>query len=303
MRAIVAVILLAGLVAFSAALTSRVSIGARINSPTGWAQMAQASPSHRLEFVIALPQRNVDQLEEIYWDRTNPKSDNWRNWMTPQEILAIVAPEQSVHDRVLTWLKDNKVARIESHGDAIRGVAPVEVLAKMFAAKFWVFQHTSGARIVRASGTLTVPSELATSVVFVEGLTNFPVNHNALHRRPANPNPNRRIEERGIWDWDSYIVPGTLWNVYSIPPTSRITNANNSQCVIEWEGQSFSPSDLKQYGSLMGVPALDIPTPNHVVGPNAPSDPGDESTLDIEWIASTGLGGSNWFWMNDGENT
>jgi tripeptidyl-peptidase-1 len=53
----------------------------------------------------------------------------------------------------------------------------------------------------------------------------------------------------------------------------------------------------------MAVPALDIPTANHVVGPNAPGQPGDESTLDIEWVASTGLGATNWFWLNGGENT
>ena len=108
-------------------------------------------------------------------------------------------------------------------------------------------------------------------------------------------------------------------------------SVNNSQGVIEWEGQSFSVSDLKSYGTKMGVPALDIPSPNHVIGPNDPNSAGDgmllltpsppppsspplpprsasphdgdaESTLDIEWIASTGLGATNWFWLNGGAN-
>lgn len=42
-----------------------------------------------------------------------------------------------------------------------------------------------------------------------------------------------------------------------------VCSANNSQCVVEWEGQSFSPNDLKQYGNLMGVPALNIPSPEY----------------------------------------
>jgi len=287
----------------SIAFATRVPIGARINSPAGWKRMVMAPPSHELEFVIALPQRNVAKLEEMYWDRTNPSSDNWRNWMTPQEILAIIAPEKAVVAPVLSWLKKNEVSHVEFHGDAIRGTAPVATLTTMFEAHFFVFQHASGARIVRASGEISVPEEIANSIVFVEGLTNFPVKHYSMNKRPVQTEKAAEVGKRQIWDWDSYIVPQTLWNIYSIDNTTRITSANNSQAVIEWEGQSFSPSDLKQYEKLMAVPALNMPTPNHIIGPNKPNNPGDESTLDIEWIASTGLAGTNWFWLNAGENT
>jgi tripeptidyl-peptidase-1 len=260
-----------------------------------------AAPSHELEFVVALPQRNIQELESIYWDRTNPKSDNWRNWMTSDEILAIIAPEKSVHDSVLAWFKANKVSSIESHGDAIRGKAPIVILSRMFNVPFYQFQHTSGARIVRAFGEITVPQALSSSVVLVEGLANFPIQRNPKIRPIDKTHP--RSLERGLWDWDSYNVPATAWNIYNIPNTIRVTNPNSSQGVIEWEGQSFNPTDLKSFGSRMGVPALDMPTPSHVVGPNNANSAGDESTLDIEWISATGLGATNWFWLNGGENS
>jgi len=70
--------------------------------------------------------------------------------------------------------------------------------------------------------------------------------------------------------------------------------------VIEWEQQSYSPDDLQGFGKQLGVNHLDMPSKNHIIGPNDPTMPGDESTLDIQWIAATGIGATNWFWLEAG---
>lgn len=39
-----------------------------------------------------------------------------------------------------------------------------------------------------------------------------------------------------------------------------------------------------------------------VVGSNSPNAPGVEAELDIQWIAATGIGAQNWFWIEPDAN-
>lgn len=50
----------------------------------------------------------------------------------------------------------------------------------------------------------------------------------------------KKIKATGIFDWDTYVVPQTVWSMYNIP-TGITVKGNSSQGVIEWEGQNFSP--------------------------------------------------------------
>jgi subtilase family serine protease len=49
-----------------------------------------------ITFILALKQRNLDTLERIYDDRTNPDSPNYRNWMSTEQINALVSPPKEV---------------------------------------------------------------------------------------------------------------------------------------------------------------------------------------------------------------
>lgn len=220
--------------------------------------------------MVALRQQKLQLLEKLYNDRTDPASPRWRQWLSPEQINEIVAPPKAVHDRVWKWLEEHGARNLQTRGDAIAGIASVQDLSGMFETTFHVFKHTSGARLTRAWGTVTIPPELAKDVVLVEGLTNFPTRY-MPKTRPIQ-------YKRGLWcvysailffieleawltatrDWDSYIVPGTLWQQYSIPTDTR-ASSNVSQGVIEWEGQSFMPQDLITFGKLMGVPAVNVP--------------------------------------------
>lgn len=52
-----------------------VLLGNREKAPEGWTQLQQAQSSLSeisLPFIVALKQQNLDLLESIYWERTNP---------------------------------------------------------------------------------------------------------------------------------------------------------------------------------------------------------------------------------------
>jgi len=80
--------------------------------------------------------------------------------------------------------------------------------------------------------------------------------------------------------------------MYSIPKGYRSTHPNNSQSVAAFEGQYISLNDLSSFFTNAGLPQA-VPT---IVGPNDQTNPGGESTLDIQWVMAIGQGVPTTFW-------
>lgn len=110
----------------------------------------------------------------------------------------------------------------------------------------------------------------------------------------GNANVSLRIQtSSGFSNWRVYgsLVRLSPWvtaalarDLYDIPYGLVSVDPNNSQSVAEFDGQFYSPSDLNKFTQLMGLPS----SPVVVVGSNDPTNPGVESTLDIQWIQTTG---------------
>eukprot|EP01128_Nolandella_sp_AFSM9_P003645 TRINITY_DN158_c0_g1_i1.p1 TRINITY_DN158_c0_g1~~TRINITY_DN158_c0_g1_i1.p1 ORF type:complete len:731 (-),score=198.61 TRINITY_DN158_c0_g1_i1:281-2452(-) len=78
------------------------------------------------------------------------------------------------------------------------------------------------------------------------------------------------------------IVPQTLLERYNINELYRSGTSKFSQCVVEFEQQYYSPSDLTLFFDQMGVDGTE--TPVTVIGENDASNPGGEANLDIQWM-------------------
>jgi tripeptidyl-peptidase-1 len=84
-----------------------------------------------------------------------------------------------------------------------------------------------------------------------------------------------------------------------MPTQTLSSDLQTSQGVIEFQGESYNPTDLTGFGTGIDL-TLEVLNAAHVIGPNAPSSPGVESTLDIEFIAGVNMEADNWFWLEDG---
>merc|ERR1711871_800539 len=98
--------------------------------------------------------------------------------------------------------------------------------------------------------------------------------------------------------WQSPMVPapwGTpelVRKLYNVPDHIKAMHPKSSMSVPEFQGQFFSKSDLHSFAKR-----FDLPIPNiSVVGPNDPSNPGGESTLDLQWITAMGPGVRTTYW-------
>jgi len=90
------------------------------------------------------------------------------------------------------------------------------------------------------------------------------------------------------------IAPQTVEVIYGTKGAD--VTGNSSSCVIEFEDQYFSPTDLRNFATQfrLAIPAL---TPNHIVGTNQPNNPQIEATLDIQYILGVATDSTGWFWI------
>jgi tripeptidyl-peptidase-1 len=260
----------------------------RTSAPAAWSLGKLAASNERIEFTIALKQRNLDLLNKRFWEAATPKHENYQNFMSVEEILDIVAPTKVDHDHVVNWLIKHGVSEeyITSRGDSLDVITNVKVASKIFKTSFHYYTHTTEKSvIVRQFGAYSVPKRLTNLIDMVTGLSTFPIPHLAVKNRVSNDNVG--------------IVAESLAALYNIPPLTSGSSPTTSQGVIEFQGQCFAPADLAAYASSIDVQIPAVPAAN-IVGPNDPTQPQTESTLDIEFIASVNNEATNWFWLETG---
>eukprot|EP01133_Synstelium_polycarpum_P012797 gene12797-15017_t len=89
------------------------------------------------------------------------------------------------------------------------------------------------------------------------------------------------------------VVPQTIKTMYGIPDNYIITNTSATQCVVEFEQQYYSPSDLIAFFERMGLPTT---TPVTLIGYNDQTNPGMEASLDIQYMMAVATGSPTTFW-------
>jgi len=252
------------------------------NTPSTWTHLGAAEESHKLSFIVALEQYNLEELESLFWDVSDPDSPNYRNFMSIEEITSLVAPPVKVQKKVMRWLVDGGAEELENRGDAIYAKASVAAASKLFNTEFRLFEHKeTGRQLVRQFGEFSVPHHLAEHVEFVAGLSEFPVPRFAFKK---SPKPETLVS----------IAPQTIQVIYKTG-SAKIAG-NSSAGVIEFEDQYFSPTDLANFASKF---AVNIPpvTSNHIIGYNDPTNPQSEATLDIQYVLGIAIGAKGWFWI------
>jgi len=244
--------------------------------------------------LLGLKQRNLDQLEELFWAVSTPGSAEYRKFRSQQEIMAIIAPSADEVKAVMSWLVANGVEakNIKSQGDALDVVTTVEVAERLMHTTLHQWTNVkNGKKLVRVVGEWGLDSEISPLIDMVEGITNFPIPRYTAKkgRKFTAASPSTQVS----------ICPESINAIYKVPSGTKNTG-NSSICVAEWEDQYFDPAQLQKFGKdfAIVIPAL---SSDHIVGKNDPSNPGVESTLDIQYVTGVSIGTTAWFWI-EGDN-
>lgn len=243
----------------------------------------------QVKVIIGLKQTNRDWLETTLHEVSDPSSSKYGQYMSLEEITKMV------HGHPDSVAELNQVFGyhgIQPDYTLGRGFAvvqlPVGVAERIFAAKFYKFQHkvVKGATLLR-SLSYSLPVSLVPHVSFVSGIAgNFP---KLLKNRPPG---SRNSSPRGSVSNDTGdITPSVIEKSYNISGYIS-TNGSNSQAVASFLGQYFSPEDLKDFQKENEIPPNPV---SKVIGTNDQSNQGIEANLDVQYITGVGRNVDTWF--------
>jgi tripeptidyl-peptidase-1 len=151
----------------------------------------------------------------------------------------------------------------------------------MLQVEFKAYKHVeTGKVLVRSLEPYSAPSSIAEKIDFIAGINGFNVPHRIIHS----------AEET------LQVGPTQLRERYNITAVGG-KSAKNKMAVAEFQGQYYSPSDLKTFFQRY-VKDSTKDTVAKVVGTNVDGDPGVEASLDIQYIMGVAPDVEAWFYSN-----
>jgi len=276
------------LVASFATTLQHVESRHRYTLPSGWVDIGAADSTEEigLTFVLAVPR--ADALHNHALRVSDPKSPLYTHYLTLEEVAALYAPPEETVNGLVDWLKKcgcNNVVVTPSR-DFISLTLSVEMANAMFNINLRQFEHGTFGKVIRTLEPYSLPSNIAPAVSFVGGLVRFPGNGQIQSSQPVTV----KRQSGGV-------NPPFIWNAFKTGGISG-TNSGNSHAVAQFLGQFYDPHDLS--GFLQYFKIAEPKVTEH--GPNTPTNPGIEASLDIEYIIGTAPGIPTSFYSTSGEH-
>ena len=285
MKAIVAVAVLMATIAFTAELPETAV-------PRGWtavkAHEGEIEPDMQYSMTMALKRRNMDKLDKIFWEVSDPRHANYGEHLNHDQVRELVSPGPEALQTVTNWLHSNGIAKytIARHEDSIAFEATLEQVSRLLSIRFRVYQNKkTGVRVVKSLNAMTVPDAVAQVVELISGHRGFPLpkfqkKHETIRKPLGSPETN--------------VTPATLYSSYNMSYfPSTPTGKKNIQSFFQAQGQYVEPSDLKTFCNDLDSTLGDCKITKYI-GPNQGSMPGLESSLDSEYITATGRATETW---------
>lgn len=243
---------------------------------------AQADDLHTV--VIAIKQRNMETLERILYEVSDPRSEKYGQHMTNKEIEELTASHEST-SYVIDYLQQNDITDIKQtpHGDYITATAPIRVFEKMLNCEF----HVYGARdhedfVITRTSNYFLEEHVVEHVATIFHTVHFPPTHHLdhYHKRKSLGELHTAANLAG------YVTPKVLKDLYNIDIT--LGNSRTSQAVYESIGQTMSASDLTyfQHYFNLTVQAVSTVIGGHSSDRTCKQNPDDcvEANLDVQYM-------------------
>nr|XP_056714737.1 tripeptidyl-peptidase 1 [Euleptes europaea] len=270
--------------------------------PDGWRPVGRVAPSETLSLTFALRQQRPARLARLVERLSRPDSPRYGQFLTLEEVQALVKPSSLALDTVHKWLEAYGIQDCQTvhTGDFLQCLMPANVAEQLLlGAQF--HRYRNGERsAVRSPFPYTLQKELAEHVEFVGGLHRFPADRKAVVRgwgtEKVLPWPAVRSS------FHLGVTPAVIRKRYNLTEGDVGAAANNSQACAQFLEQYFHQADLAEFMSLFGGGFPHRSSVDQVVGRQGQGKAGLEASLDVEYLMSTGANISTWVFSNAGRH-
>jgi tripeptidyl-peptidase I len=267
----------------------------------------QADVVHEIVFVIK--QRNMDILNTMLHDISNPESPNYGQHLTREQVtdmtMNIEARDAVQHYLALSGIN---VKDVSPGGEFVIAEAPIPILEMFFKTEFYHFEISStrgqNRQFLRAE-KYSVPSELDLHVESVLNIVEVPDDgYIRPILRPKMRHSSSSGSGSGSFETSDFldtIGPAELKKFYNVSDKAKGSD-KSTQVVFATIKQYYSPSDLKKFQAAAKLPIV-LPTSigGHAsddVCQNTP-DECDEANLDVQYVMAMSPGSATTFWYSD----
>ena len=213
-------------------------------SRLGWIRGARSPPSTLLDFTVAVSHTpsSLRELETTFWEVSNPTHNRYTDFLTRNEVRALMMPPRSSTAAVAEWLRPHCelgfppvvspggdfVACPVTVGSAERGLIPGAQYHEFTKDNFTVHRTGEHARVS--------DPRIKHMVDFVSPTHRFP---SVLTLRA-----DRELTTRGSAGGNLGTDPTSIRALYNIPNTPATGNPQNQQHVAGFLSKFMDPRDL-----------------------------------------------------------
>jgi len=290
-------IALFALFAAASAAINRVAVETDmpLQIPAGWTQGQRFTGNKPFTLNIAIKHQNVDEVRRIHKAVSDPKSPEYGNHLTLDELNKIWSPSEEAVTAVKVWLHKYGITNDQMKWN--RGQEYVQVtigsqlIEKMLELEYYTFTHEDGRTHITALGPYTAPAAVAEHLDMITGMHRFHV-----YTPKSNKLRSMGTQVDDIqYTSEGEITPDVIRERYNAT-TASITNQNSSHAVAEFQAQYFSPDDLTTFFQKYVPGSVDCDTVDKIVGQNDASDPSLEGSLDIQYQMGVAPCAESWFY-------
>lgn len=313
MKLLLACLATLAVLAVAAPATPRAFIEAPLSMPSRWTDMQVAPESLKevREVLLYIKDQGSDEIEKLFWERTDPEHKDYAKWLSMEEIHEITASAPEDIAAVKAFLKHHNLNTytLNKNRDIITVPMSLQKIQEVFGVEYSTFQHDSGRVATATLGPYSVPSRVAPHLRLVTGVMGLPRVSTTGHKISEEQAPAaRKLNQYSGFisgygggsssaanPVDQRITPHIIRERYNVPVKTTGTASNNSMAVAEFQGQYMSAADLRTFFDMY-VPYSDADTVAKIVGPNQPQQPGTEANLDIQYIMGVAPEIETWFY-------
>jgi len=268
---------------------------------SSWTKQEKPAPDMLVNFTVVLDAgAGRKALEQLFWQVSDPTHAKYGEYLSIASIADVLAvPKERVQRVRDHFAAAGAQVSVSPYGDALTlTMRAADADAALATDLFWFKHkhHAQAPRIVRAASSYSLPPSIASDVLMVGELLQFPRVSKPILVEQGEDGQGGGLVGRG-GDWPNacdafgckgFVTPQVLAQRYKLPnetaaakPLPSSAPTTNTMAVAEFQFQYFRPADLASFSSACHRPVV----VDKIIGGNRPTA-GVESELDIEYIKS-----------------
>jgi hypothetical protein len=201
--------------------------------------------------IWAVKQKNMDILEQMLNDVSNPFSQNYGKYLNSTEIASMTFDQEANSIVTKYFIKRNiRIISQTLHGEYFTTEAPLSTWENVFSTEFHMYKHINNEHppIYRALN-YTVPEELSNYLTSVLQIVQLP----PMHRKPL---PSITPLDTSTKAASNLLTPNVLNSYYNIFTNTASKAA--TQIIYSSVNQYFSSIDLSSFQSTYNLPSQPV---------------------------------------------